>query len=328
MEFKDYYATLGVARTATQDEVKRAYRKLARKYHPDVSKEADAETRFKEVAEAHEALIDPERRAAYDDLSQRRTSGQPFEPPPGWDSGYEFSGRGANTRPAGGEADFSEFFESLFGRSSASGGAARPPHRRSGEPFHAPGDDHHAQVVIDLRDAYLGARRSLSLRVPVIDARGQATVHDRRLEVAIPKGVREGQHLRLVGQGGAGHGDGPAGDLYLEVRFQPHPLFRVEGRDVYVDVPVTPSEAALGAMVGVPLPDGEVQVNIPAGSAAGRKLRLKAKGLPGAAPGDVYVVLSIALPPATSEAAQAAYRALADAAADFDPRGAWRADHA
>ena len=328
MDFKDYYAALGVARTATQDEIKRAYRKLARKYHPDVSKEPDAEARFKEVAEAHEALIDPERRAAYDDLGQRHTRGQPFEPSPGRDGGYEFSGRGAHARPAGGDAEFSEFFESLFGRASVRGGGAHASNRRGGEAFRAPGTDHHAQVVIDLRDAYLGARRSISLRVPVIDGQGQVTLHDRRLEVDIPKGVREGQHLRLAGQGGAGQGGGQAGDLYLEVRFLPHPLFRVDGRDVYIELPVSPAEAALGAKVDVPLPDGEVQLNIPAGSAAGRKLRLRAKGLPGTAPGDLYVVLAIALPPATSAAAQAAYRALADAVPDFDPRGAWRSDHA
>ncbi len=214
MEFKDYYATLGVQRTATQDEIKRAYRKLARKFHPDVSKEPDAESRFKEVAEAHEALIDPERRAAYDDISQRHARGEAFEPPPGWDSGFEFSGRGrpgpgqgAQQQP--GTADFSAFFESIFGRGAQNARPAAGGHRQ------APGSDHHAKVMIDLEDSYGGARRTLSLRVPVVDAHGHVALQDRWLEVNIPPGVREGQHLRLAGQGGPGHGDEPPGDLYL-----------------------------------------------------------------------------------------------------------------
>jgi len=223
MEFKDYYATLGVERTASQDEIKRSYRKLARKYHPDVSKESDAEARFKEVAEAYEALSDPEKRAAYDDVGRRYQRGQEFQPPPGWDSGFEFSGR--DTGPGEG-MDFSDFFESLFGRHAR---GARAP-----DTMHAAGGDHHAKIVIDLEDAYRGARRTISLRVPVIDAQGQVTLEERQLDVNIPKGVREGQHLRLAGQGGAGHGSGPAGDLYLEIAFRPHDHFRVDGRDVYL----------------------------------------------------------------------------------------------
>jgi curved DNA-binding protein len=226
MEFKDYYATLGVARTATQDEVKRAYRKLARKYHPDVSKEPHAEARFKEVAEAHEALIDAERRVAYDDIAQRQASGKPFEPPPGWDAGFEFSGRGdegVSRGPTGahgaGGADFSEFFESLFGHASRGGsGAERSPRHASGDgPLQ--GGDHHAKVLIDLQDAYRGAQRTISLRMPLIDAAGHATLHERQLEVRIPKGVRQGQHLRLLGQGALGQGGAAAGDLYLEFSF-------------------------------------------------------------------------------------------------------------
>jgi curved DNA-binding protein len=313
MEFKDYYTTLGVERTASQDEIKRAYRKLARKYHPDVSKEPNAEARFKEVAEAHEALIDPERRAAYDDLAQRHAQGQSFEPPPGWDSGYEFSGRGGSP---GGGADFSDFFESLFGRAAqAQGGrrSAAPPHR-------AQGADHHARIEIRLEDAYLGARHTITLRRPEIDAQGQPRINERQLEVNIPKGVRPGQHLRLAGLGEPGQGNAPAGDLYLEIEFRSHPRFRIDGADVWVDLPVAPWEAALGATVTAPTPEGDVQLGIPAGSAQGRKLRLKGRGLPGKTPGDLYAVLQIALPKADTDAARGAWAALAKAFAGFDPR--------
>lgn len=342
MEFKDYYATLGVQRTATQDEIKRAYRKLARKYHPDVSKEPDAEARFKEVAEAHEALIDTERRAAYDDIAQRQASGQPFEPPPGWDSGYEYSGRGpggpAGRHPrahagaagdSGDAGDFSDFFESLFGRGGFEG--AEGLHRRSAAnrsqrptgPF--PGRDHHAKVAIDLLDAYQGAKRMISLRMPVVDAAGQTTLHERQLEVNIPKGVRVGQHLRLSGQGAAGQGGGSSGDLYLEIQILPHPLFRLDGSDITFDLPVAPWEAALGATVTAPTPDGSVQLSVPPGSSQGRKLRLKGKGLPGKVPGDLYAVLTIALPPSASEPEQEAWRGLSRAFAAYNPRAALEA---
>jgi curved DNA-binding protein len=314
MEFKDYYATLGVERGATQDEIKRAYRKLARKYHPDVSKEPNAEAHFKEVAEAHEALIDPERRAAYDEIGRRHERGQPFEPPPGWDSGFEFSGRGAD---AGEAADFSDFFSSLFGRTGRGGPGAHGRANRQ-----APGGDHHAKVVIELADAYRGAARTISLRVPVQDAHGQVTMQTRQLEVNIPKGVREGQHLRLVGQGGPGQGGAPAGDLYLEIALRPDARFRVDGRDVHFDLPVAPWEAALGASVSAPTPEGEVQLTIPPGSRQGSRLRLRGRGLPGTPPGDLYAVLAIALPPAHGIGAQAAYEAFASACHDFDPRSA------
>jgi curved DNA-binding protein len=309
MEFKDYYTTLGVGKAATPEEIKRAYRKLARKYHPDVSKESDAEARFKEVSEAYEALSDPERRAAYDDVSQRHQRGQEFRPPPGWDSGYEFSGGHAGP---GDGMDFSDFFETLFGRHAQ---GARPH-----GPQQAAGTDHHAKITIDLEDAYGGARRSVSLRVPVVDAQGRVTWQERQLDVNIPKGVREGQHLRLAGQGAAGHGGGPAGDLYLEIAFRPHPPFRVDGRDVFLNLPIAPWEAALGATVTAPTPEGSVQLTIPAGSSSGRKLRLKGKGLPGTPAGDLYAVLVITVPVADSEQAKEAYAALARSFAHFNPR--------
>lgn len=314
MQFKDYYKTLGVAREATPDEIKQAYRKLARKYHPDVSKEKDAEARFKDIGEAGEVLRDPEKRAAYDAAGsqwERESAGgreRDFQPPPGWDAGFEFSGRGD---PSGG--DHSDFFEALFGR------AARGARRQRAD-ARMPGQDHHAKVLIDLEDAYRGAQRSISLRMPALDDQGHGVLLERTLDVNIPKGIREGQHLRLAGQGGPGVGEGaPAGDLYLDIAFKPHRVYRVDGRDVYLDLPVSPWEAALGASVAVPTPDGELELTIPKGSAGGRKLRLKGRGIPGKTPGDFYVVLGVALPPADEPKARAAYEAFA-AGFDFNPR--------
>jgi curved DNA-binding protein len=309
MEFKDYYAKLGLDKSASPEDIKRAYRKLARKYHPDVSKEPDAEAQFKDVAEAYEVLKDPERRAAYDAVGSQYGGGQEFRPPPGWDSGFEFSS-GADGASA---TDHSDFFEALFGRAAAGMRGAHGP-------VHAGGEDHHAKVQIDLMDSWHGGRRSISLQMPARDAQGNLVLQTRQLDVNIPRGIRDGQHLRLKGMGGPGLGAGPAGDLYLEVHFAPHKLFRVDGRDIYLDLPVAPWEAALGASVTVPTPDGNVQLTIPAGSPAGRNLRLKGKGLPGTPPGDFHAVLSIALPPASGEAAQAAYRALAGSFSGFNPR--------
>jgi curved DNA-binding protein len=316
MEFKDYYATLGLQPTATHEQIKRAYRKLARKFHPDVSKEPDAENRFKAVAEAHEALIDPERRAAYDDIAQRHARGQPFDPPPGWGGGFEFSGRGNQAGADPGEPDFSEFFESIFGR----GGSGPGPQHRSAGRAPRQGGDHHARIGIDLGDAYSGARRTVNLRMPAVDGTGRSTVTERSLEVTIPAGVRSGQKLRLAGQGGGGQGGGPAGDLYLEIDILPHPVFRLDGRDVFFDLPLAPWEAALGATVTAPTPTGPVQLTIPPASAAGRQLRLRGKGLPGKVAGDLYAVLGITLPPVATPADTAAYQALASAFAGFVPR--------
>jgi curved DNA-binding protein len=322
MEFKDYYKTLGVARDASADDIKSAYRKLARKFHPDVSKEADAEARFKDIGEANEVLKDPEKRAAYDAAGaqwkrQQAAGGDPgrgpgFQPPPGWDAGYEFSGRG--DEGGFGAADHSDFFEALFGRAArgARGGARQAASQMAGQ-------DHHAKVMIDLEDAFQGAQRSISLRMPALDDEGHGVMRERTLDVNIPKGIREGQQLRLAGQGGPGLGAGPAGDLYLEIVFKPHPRFRVDGRDVYLDLPLAPWEAALGASVSAGTPDGDVELTIPAGSVAGRKLRLKGKGIPGHPPGDLYVVLAIALPPAGDAKAKAAYEAFASAF-EFNPR--------
>ena len=312
MEYKDYYKILGVARTATQDEVKRAYRKLARKYHPDVSKEADAEAKFKEVGEAYEVLKDPEKRAAYDQLGANWKAGQEFRPPPDWDAGFEFSGGGFT----GGDASsFSDFFETLFGRGF--GGAHSGGRARSG--FRAQGQDHSAKIVIDLDDALQGANRSITLRMPEVDAQGHVHTRERTLNVRIPKGVKEGQHIRLASQGAPGMGGGDAGDLYLEVSFRPHPFYRAEGRDLYLDLPVAPWEAALGATVKAPTPAGVVDLKVPAGSASGRKLRLKGRGIPGEPAGDLYAVLQLVAPPAHSEKAKALYRQMEQELA-FNPR--------
>ena len=308
MKYKDYYEILGVPRTATEAEIKGAYRKLARKYHPDVSKEGDAEARFKELGEAYQVLKDPEKRAAYDQMGSNWQAGQDFQPPPNWNGGGDFGGNG-------GAGDFSDFFEAMFGRQGAQGGQGRA--RR---PMHAHGEDQHAKVTIDLEDAYQGAERTISLRVPSSDGSGRVTTQERTLSVNIPKGIREGQSLRLSGQGSPGVGQGQAGDLYLEITFRPHRLFRVEERDVYVDLPLTPWEAALGATVDTPTPDGSVQLTIPPNSAAGRKLRLKGKGIPGKPAGDLYVVITIALPPADNDDARDAYLEMQKAFTTFDPR--------
>jgi curved DNA-binding protein len=317
MKYKDYYETLGVARTATQDQIKQAYRKLARKYHPDVSKMADAEARFKELNEANEVLKDPEKRAAYDQMGSNWKAGQEFKPPPNWDAGFEFRGGQGGANPFGGAGesfDASDFFESLFGRRS--GTASTGPRRRAS----VQGEDHHAKVLIDVEDSYRGAERSVSLRAAVEGDDGRVALQERTLDVHIPKGIRPGQHLRLAGQGAPGSGGARPGDLYLEIEFAPHPVFRVDGADVVVDLPLAPWEAALGATVDVPTPEGTVQLTVPAGSTAGRKLRLKGRGLPGKMPGNLYAVLQIVPPKADSDAARLAYENLAKAFADFNPR--------
>jgi len=322
MKFKDYYEIFGLARTATPEEIKRTYRKLARKYHPDINKEADAEARFKELGEAYAVLKDPEKRATYDRMGSGWKAGQDFHPPPGWDNGFEFSGRDFGNAPGNdsGQPDDHassarerDFFESLFGQARRSGQSSAGPQQ---------GEDRHARVSIDLADAYHGARRTISLRMPVLDAAGQVTMQARQLAVSIPKGVRAGQHLRLNGQGGISPGVGPPGDLYLEIVFNADPQFRPDGRDVYLHLPLTPWEAALGASIAVPTPEGPVQLTIPPDSLAGRQLRMKGRGIPGTsgqAAGDLYAVLTIALPPADTERARDAYREMAKSF-DFNPR--------
>jgi len=306
MQYKDYYAIMGLDRKAAQDEIKRTYRKLARKYHPDVSKEVGAEAKFKELGEAYEVLKDPEKRAAYDQLGADWKAQQDFRPPPGWDSGFEFHGA-----PTGGERDFSDFFESLFGQ--AGSGSSR------GRTFHMQGEDHHAKILIDLEDSFNGASRAISLQMPEVTADGHVTTRQRTLKINIPKGIRQGQQIRLAGQGGAGLGKGKAGDLFLEIEFKPHRHYRVEGADVYLDLPVAPWEAALGASIKVPTPVGKVGLKIPANAQTGKKLRLKGRGIPAATPGDLYVMLRVVLPPADNDKTRGVYREMQQTF-DFSPR--------
>ena len=292
MRYKDYYKVMGIARDASQDDVKRAYRKLARKYHPDVSKEKDAEEKFKELQEAHEVLKDPEKRAAYDQLGADWRPGQDFRPPPDWGQGFEFSRARRGAADAG---EFSDFFAELFGERSPFGGAGGPARR--GRAYASAGQDHSARVEIDLEDAYRGATRDVELRSPEVTAEGHVVVKPRTLRVTIPAGVVEGQQIRLAGQGSPGIGGGPAGNLLLEVAFRPHPRFRVEGRDVTLTLPVAPWEAMLGETVAVPTLGGAVDMKLPAAARGGQRLRLRGRGLPGPTPGDQYVVLEIVLPP-------------------------------
>jgi curved DNA-binding protein len=322
MEYRDYYQMLGVSRTAAADEIKKAYRRLARKFHPDVSKESNAESKFKEVQEAYEVLKDPEKRAAYDQLGSDWKSGQQFRPPPEWANGFEF--RGAGPKAGGGQphfeegADFSDFFSSLFGGGSPfSGGAAGGPGARSGRA--RAGRDHHARIEIDLDEAYHGATRTLDLKRPELNQDGALEVRAHTVRVTIPAGVTDGQQIRLAGQGESGPGGGRAGDLYLEVHLRPHRLFQVEGRDVTLTLPIAPWEAALGASVPVPTLAGNVDMRIPAGAQSGQKLRLRGRGLPGTSQGDQYVQLKVVVPPAQSPEARALYEQMQRELA-FDPR--------
>ncbi len=311
MRYKDYYAVMGVPRTASAEEIKRAYRKLAHKYHPDVSKEKGAEERFKELGEAYEVLRDPEKRAAYDQLGPNWRADQDFTPPPGWQSAGSARDRARSQegrRPDA--AHFSDFFESIFG--GGGGGFHRAASMR--------GEDEHAQLTITLEDAYAGVTRPVRLSIPTPDGRTDV----RTLNVRIPAGVQAGQQVRLAGQGSPGYGGGPNGDLYLEIHIAPHARYRVDGRDLSVTMPVAPWEAALGATLTVPTLGGKVDLKVPAGSQTGQKLRLRGRGLPGNPPGDEYVVLEIVNPPTDSDRARALYRQMAEDLA-FNPRAHWEA---
>lgn len=302
VQFKDYYKTLGVSEDASQDDIRKKYRRLARKYHPDVSKEPDAEERFKEIGEAYEVLRDEEKRREYDALRRGGwRGGEEFTPPPGWES----AGFGSGFRDAGvGATGFSDFFESLFG---GLGGAGR----RTAGGFRgaAPrGGDARARLELDLESAYRGGTR----RVTLDSAEGPRT-----LDVRIPPGVRDGQTIRLRGQGAPGPGG--KGDLLLEIGIRPHRLFRLEGKDVHVELPVTPWEAALGERVNVPTLDGKVKLRVPAGSNSGRRMRLKGRGMPGKPPGDQFVEIRVMTPPAETDEQKALYRKMAEEF-QFHPR--------
>lgn len=317
MKYQDYYQTLGVAREASAEDIKKAYRRLARKYHPDVSKESHAEERFKEIAEAYEVLRDPEKRAAYDQLGGNWQAGQEFRPPPGWQSGPRRPRRPDPAEGFGG-ADFSDFFESIFGGAQGRSGfsGAHSGFQRTGESQTVPLD-------ISLEEAYQGGQRALQVQTPERDASGRVITRTRTLNVKIPAGVTNGQKIRLSGQGGAGGGGGPNGDLYLEMKIKPHPLYAIQDRDITVELPLAPWEAALGGKVDAPTLGGSVTLNIPANAQNGQKLRLRGRGLPGQPPGDQLVVLRIVNPPVETEAARTLFQRMAQEL-PFDPRAHWK----
>ena len=306
MDFKDYYKALGVGQSASAGEIKKAFRKAARRYHPDINPGADAEAKFKDVNEAYEVLKDPERRTAYDQLGKEPPQGQGhYQPPPGWDSGYEFSDAAG---PHQNEA-FSDFFETLFRRGPEPTGGMR-----SGK-----GADSHGRIEVAIEDAYRGAQRKLSLRSPVVGRNGGVTLQDRTLAVRVPKGIAQGQHIRLAGQGSPGLDGGAAGDLFLEVVFAPHPVYRPDGKDLHLDLPIAPWEAALGGQIVMPTPDGQVDLRIPRNARSGQKMRLKGKGLPGTPVGDIYATLKIVNPKVETEEARALFEQMANKMS-FDPR--------
>ncbi len=308
MNYKDYYKIMGVVKTASQDEIKKSYRKLARKFHPDVSKEKNAETRFKEINEAYEVLRDKEKRAAYDQLGSNWKAGQSdFTPPPNWQDQYH---QGNSHFHAGGQDDFSDFFESLFG-----GGFNANQHSSRGHKS-IQGQDSHANILIDLQDAYTGTTRSFTLQDQVVDKNGQLKPHQRTLKVSIPKGIKPGQKIRLKKQGQTGTGGAENGDLYIEVGFTPNPLYSVEGVDVTTELAISPWQAALGEKVKVPTPTGNIDLSLPKLVSSGSKMRLKGRGLPGKIVGDFFVKLKIVFPKNLSTEEETLYQSLKVLATD------------
>lgn len=303
MKFKDYYETLGVARNASADEIKRAYRRLARKFHPDVSKEADAENRFKEVGEAYEVLRDPKKRAAYDNLGAGWSDGQDFTPPGQWSSFFRDGGRSGPVD----FGEFSDFFDSIFSRDEAGFGNVNCADM--------PGADAQYHIEVTLEEACSGAERELHLQLVATHA---GDVQPRKLKVKIPVGVTNGQHIRLAGEGSPGPG-GRRGDLFLVVQLKSHKTFKRDGRDVHLQLPVAPWEAALGATVQVPTLTGVVELKVPAGSDSGRKLRMRGRGLGQNPRGDQIVELVVHTPAVRNAADEALYQQFARQMS-FNPR--------
>ena len=299
MKFKDYYEVLGVARDATSADIKKAYRKLAHKYHPDVSSDPDGEARFKEVAEAYATLKDDEKRAAYNQLGRHRP-GEDFEPPRGWQQNF-------GEQPFGGgrfdDVDLGDLFSAFGGRGRGNGRASRPA---------PPGQDFDVAASVTLEQVHAGSEIEIHLGIPEIGDDGLPHRVSKSFQIRIPKGAEDGQRLRLAGKGGTSRGGGANGDLYVVLAVQPHPIYRVTGRDLYLDLPLAPWEAVLGASVEVPTLAGAVEMNIPAGTAAGRKLRLARRGLPGAdgKVGDLYAIVQIEVPMAPSARERELYEEL------------------
>jgi curved DNA-binding protein len=303
MEYKDYYTILGIEKDASQDEVKRAYRRLARKYHPDVNKDPGAENTFKDVGEAYEVLKDPEKRTAYDKFGSNWQGGQDFKPPPNWDAGFEFSGGGFTGAEHGG---YSDFFEELFGH----GRFTQAGQRTAG--FRMQGENQHAKIVIRLEDAFHGSKQTITLSRAQVDEQGHVRTKPHTLHVTIPKGITQGQRIRLKGQGNPGYGNAPNGDLFLEIAFGEHPLFHAEEMDIHHSLAITPWEAALGATVTVPSLGGPIEMKIPPGSQGGRRLRLKGRGLSNNnKSGDQYITLRIIVPEPQNEEQKKLYQEMA-----------------
>ena len=315
MDYKDYYKILGVDKNATNDEIKKKYRKLARKYHPDVSEEANAEEKFKEVKEAYEVLKDAEKRKAYDTMGSNWQGGAGFQPPPGW---QQHGGGGFEEHFSGG--DFSDFFESMFGQAAQGrGGRAHSGYRQQRAQR---GQDQTSKIDITLEQAFQGYEVTLSLQDNDVNpSTRQVERKTRSLKVKIPAGVTNGQQIRLAKQGAKGFGGGPNGDLYLEIHIKPNHIYRLENKDIYMQLPITPWEAALGAKIEVPTLAGKVGLSIPAGSQSGKKMRLKGRGLPGKTPGDQYITLEIHTPEAKTEEQKALYETMSKTL-DFNPRQA------
>ncbi len=316
MDFKDYYVTLGIKDNATPQEIKASYRKLARKFHPDVSKETNAEAQFKEVGEADEVLKDPEKRAEYDQL-RKLGANQPngsFKPPPNWETASHFNSGGYT------EADsqhFSDFFESIFGRQ---GTAQRTYSNQGGQrSFKMKGEDVYHRMSIFLEEAFKGCERQIAFNAPEVDEQGLVTHTQKKLNIKLPAGLYQGQHIRLKGQGGVGIGGGPQGDLFLEIEIAPHPLYSVEGSDIYITLPITPWEAALGATITTPTLAGKINLKVPEMAQSGQKLRIKGKGLSNKITGDQIVVLQIIMPPKQTEKSKQLFNQLAEEL-PFNPR--------
>jgi curved DNA-binding protein len=311
MEFKDYYKTMGVDEKATPEEIKKAYKKLARRFHPDVSKEPDAEQRFKEVGEAYEVLRDESRRREYDNMRISGAMGGngQFRPPPGWESATHFRDG------EGGAADFSDFFEAMFGHN----GSFRRP---AGGGMRMRGEDLHAELALLLEEAWLGCEQQIAVRIPEVDEHGLMSHRVRKLNIKVPPGTGDGSVLRIKGQGAPGMGDGGAGDLLVTIRLAQHPLYTVDGRNLALVVPLAPWEAALGCKLEVPTLKGKTRVTIPANSQSGQKLRLAGLGMPGLPPGDFFLVLKIVMPAHANEKARSLYEEL-QRETPFNPRSAW-----